>query len=331
MLVLSLVCGWSLAGVCSAEKLHDLPFACEATHEPIATRSAAAGSPNSLLVACPSWAQKTGSTGSSGRRDRQVVVLFVLVNLEVRSPRGQPGSVTHPESSVPNSHLYKRTSAYGYRPPGCPAPVSVGLYCGMGECQAIDTESKVFPIHIGAVPQSNRDLTASDSSMGGMGGMNSPGGFGSAGGFGGMGSGGGLLGCELRVSVSGYQPIVKSITDPGRIADRCRHAIARRIDGVQGSSISVTSLQVPNNARKEFEKGDRGSSQQSPGVGNAALGKGRRGIRQIRGCLDRARRSLCKWPRDGSLKQAYGKAISSDCNRFLRIWVSNGGTADRGV
>ena len=122
-----------------------------------------------------------------------------------------------------------------------PEPVSVGLYCGMGELQAIHTDMKgYFQFTFGAGPQSNVDMSASDSPMvSATGGMNGPSGPGSMGGFGGMGSmisGGGMLGCELRVSVSGYQPVTKTITDRGDIGqiDVGNHATAadRRSGGI---------------------------------------------------------------------------------------------------
>ena len=137
----------------------------------------------------------------------------------------------------------------------------------MTSVQTIHTDSKgYFQFTLGAGMQGNQDITASDTPMQTMpNGTSSPGDFGGMtgmsgmGGFCGMGSpGSSLVGCELRVSVSGYRPIEKTITDSGDIGQIDAGTLQlQRIEGAQGSSISVTSLQVPEKARKEFEKGDK--------------------------------------------------------------------------
>jgi tetratricopeptide (TPR) repeat protein len=67
-----------------------------------------------------------------------------------------------------------------------------------------------------------------------------------------------LTGCEVRVSVPGYLPMTKSITEPAEITGIDVGTLhLTRAAGVAGSSISVTSLQVPNDARKEFERGEK--------------------------------------------------------------------------
>jgi tetratricopeptide (TPR) repeat protein len=67
-----------------------------------------------------------------------------------------------------------------------------------------------------------------------------------------------LMGCEVQVSVPGYLPLNKTITDRSDISGIDVGSLhLTRVAGVTGSSISVTSLQVPNNARREFEKGDK--------------------------------------------------------------------------
>ena len=62
----------------------------------------------------------------------------------------------------------------------------------------------------------------------------------------------------MRVSVPGYLPMTKTITDHADITGIDVGTLhLTRIAGVTGSSISVTSLLVPNGARKEFEKGEK--------------------------------------------------------------------------
>jgi hypothetical protein len=138
-----------------------------------------------------------------------------------------------------------------------PEAVSVALGCGMRSLQVIQTDLKgYFQFTLGAGTQSNMDMSASnDSRMSrGNGGVQSFGGpGGSVGGAQSM-----LTGCEVHVTVPGYMPLTKTITDH---ADMTGVEIGTlhltRLAGVAGSSISVTSLLVPDGARKEFEKGDK--------------------------------------------------------------------------
>lgn len=143
-----------------------------------------------------------------------------------------------------------------------PEPVSVQLNCGINLLQVIQTDLKgYFQFILGAGPQSNANFSAADDTpvgmngmggMGGMTGMGSPNSYGRSGGF------GDLTGCELRVTVDGYQPATRVLSGPPELSTMDVGTMRlTRIAGVQGSAISVTSLLVPSNARKEFEKGDK--------------------------------------------------------------------------
>jgi tetratricopeptide (TPR) repeat protein len=67
-----------------------------------------------------------------------------------------------------------------------------------------------------------------------------------------------LTGCEVQVMVPGFVPLNKIITDRADITGvEIGTLRLTRLAGVSGSSISVTSLMVPDGARKEFEKGDK--------------------------------------------------------------------------
>ena len=134
-----------------------------------------------------------------------------------------------------------------------PEAVSVSLGCGIQSMQVIQTDLKgYFQYTLGGGTQSNMDFSASsDAPMSGSG-AQMPSRLG--------GSQSALTGCEVRVSVPGYMPLSKTITDR---ADMTGVEIGTlrltRLAGATGSSISVTSLMVPNDARKEFEKGDKDS------------------------------------------------------------------------
>jgi tetratricopeptide (TPR) repeat protein len=136
-----------------------------------------------------------------------------------------------------------------------PDPVSVQLDCGVSVLQVIQTDLKgYFQFTLGAGPQSNANLGAASDTPIGMagGGMNFPGSQGRIGGF------GDLTGCEVRAVVDGYLPATHILSGPPELTTMDAGTIRlTRIAGVQGSAISVTSLLVPSNARKEFEKGDK--------------------------------------------------------------------------
>ena len=139
-----------------------------------------------------------------------------------------------------------------------PEPVSVQLDCGLRVLQVIRTDLKgYFQFVLGQGPQSNADYSAADDEIMGPGlGMNGANGMGGSG-FGAPGFGNNLIGCELRVSVDGFQSSVRPITSPPDLEtiDVGTFHLSR-IAGVEGSAISVTSMLVPSNARKEFQKGE---------------------------------------------------------------------------
>ena len=83
-------------------------------------------------------------------------------------------------------------------------------------------------------------------------------GMNSSSGYGGRSAFGGLMGCEVRVSAPGYLPYSNSITqlsEMGKIDVGTLYL--KRLAGVPASSVSVTSLLVPDSARKEFEKAEQ--------------------------------------------------------------------------
>jgi tetratricopeptide (TPR) repeat protein len=139
-----------------------------------------------------------------------------------------------------------------------PEPVTVELNCGTRSLQVIHTDLKgYFQFTLGEGPQSNADFSASnnDSFMSSISsGTNFPSGI-----RGFSASGGSLMGCELQISVAGYQPLTRTIPpDPGNLGVIDVGTMElRRVAGVQGSAISVTSLRVPGRAHKEFDKGDK--------------------------------------------------------------------------
>lgn len=136
-------------------------------------------------------------------------------------------------------------------------PVSVELSCGIRLVQVIHPDLKGnFQFFLGAGPQGNMDMSARNNTSVAL--DISP--LDSPGASSGVGvSGPPLAGCEVRVSVPGYQPLSKFIMmhtqEVGGI--NVGTLILSRIAGAQGAAISVTSLLAPKKARKEFEKGEK--------------------------------------------------------------------------
>ena len=130
-----------------------------------------------------------------------------------------------------------------------PEPVSVELNCGMRAVQVIHTDlGGYFTFSLGTGMQSNMDFSASNDNPMAQGGRtssitgNSP---------------GSLTGCEVRVAVPGYHPLAVTLGHPDMERLEVGSLQLRRIAGVEGSAISVTSLLVPANSRKEFDRAEK--------------------------------------------------------------------------
>jgi len=126
-------------------------------------------------------------------------------------------------------------------------PVSIELNCGMRPVQVIHSDlGGYFTFNLGSGAQSNIDFSASNESPQSFGAnaSNLPNRYGNP-----------LAGCELRLSVAGFRPAnlpLTHATDMGRV-DIGSIALDR-IGTAKGSEVSVTSLLVPKEAAKEFEK-----------------------------------------------------------------------------
>ena len=206
-----------------------------------------------LLVAWPSAGQKSGSgssgSGSSGSSGSTTPPAGNAPGVPVQQPGANPGQPQFETPVFVNGRILMDSGQ------PVPEPVSVALGCGIRSLQVIHTDLKgYFQFTLGAGAQSNMDFSASNDSPSAtnMNGMTSSNGQSSG------DSQNMLMGCDVRVSVPGYMPLSKTINeraDIGGIDMGTLHLT--RVAGVTGSSISVTSLQVPNGARKEFEKGDK--------------------------------------------------------------------------
>lgn len=190
-----------------------------------------------LLAAPSSWAQKSGSPSQPGNS-------------------GHTGA-SQPTPSAPQNqeplYVNGRVVLDGGLP--VPEPVNVALYCGTRSLVSVHTDLRgYFQMSLGAGGEADNDFSASNESTvslsGGSPNLPNSGAAGD--------SGDTLTGCEVRISVPGYQPLNRIISD---VADLNRVEMGTlrltRIANVQGSSISVTSMLVPGNARKDFEQGQK--------------------------------------------------------------------------
>ena len=208
-----------------------------------------------LLTALPAWCQKGGGGGGGGGGAGGVGG-----GGTGGSQPGAPttGVFTGPSSSATQSQppqmIYGRvTMENGER---VPEPVPVALICGWQTLQMVQTDLKgqfQFQFGMGNY-QTDTDFSAvNDSTLTSNGSSTNP-----QSGFVTYGSSDmKLFGCELSIMESGFLPVTKVITQPGSLGVMdLGTLVLQRLAGVQGSAISVTSLMVPGNARKEFEKGE---------------------------------------------------------------------------
>ena len=192
-----------------------------------------------------------------------------------------------------------------------PEPVSVGLDCGTELRQAIYTDQKgYFEFILGGGPQGNMDMSASNGSTALRGG-NMAGGFGGMSGAGDPGSR--LRGCELQLSVAGYEPLTKEITEPGDITGVDAGTLQlRRLAGVEGSSISVTSLLVPSKAHKEFDKAENDLRSNHPASATQHLEKAVAEYDKYAAAWNLLGGIYSSSGEKEKAGQAYAKAIASD-------------------
>jgi hypothetical protein len=205
-----------------------------------------------LLVASASKGQQTGTSGSGTKSSAPSAPS--QPSGPVSTQPSQQTGLSQPQFQSP-IYVNGRILMDSGQP--VPESVSVSLGCGMRSLQVIYTDSKgYFHFTLGSGPQGNLAMDASNDSVISPTGNSVQTPLGGVGQFGGSQSR--LTGCDVQVSVPGYLPLSKTITDPADVTGVDVGTLhLTRAAGVAGSSISVTSLQVPNDARKEFEKGEK--------------------------------------------------------------------------
>jgi len=137
-----------------------------------------------------------------------------------------------------------------------PEPVAIERVCGGSAHKEGYTDSKGrYQIQLGQNFEM-QDVSESGTMTNGMG-MDSRSGMGSPAGMGGV-SPRDLIGCELRAMLPGFQSSTVMIRVEGAFGEIRMDTISlQRIGGGTGTTISLTTMQAPNGARKAFEKAQK--------------------------------------------------------------------------
>jgi len=193
-------------------------------------------------------------------------------------------------------------------------PVSIELNCGMRTLQVIHTDlGGYFTFNLGGGTQGNLDFSASNESTQSFGsqmtGLSTQ--FSNP-----------LAGCELRLAVAGYRPLNITLThnaDLGRVDVGNIHL--QRIGAAKGTGISVTSLLVPKDASKEYERAVKDIQNNKP---EAALP-------HLQKAVELYDKYAAAWNAIGQLylgrnlvekaEKAFEKAVEADAD-YIPPWIS---------
>jgi Tfp pilus assembly protein PilF len=186
-----------------------------------------------------------------------------------------------------------------------------------------------FQFVLGAGPDSNNvEMSASDDTPVRMGATpsNSPVGLGGVG-----DSAHRLWGCDVEVSVPGYELASKSITDDAN-ADGINVGTLTltRIAGIHGAAVSVTSLSAPDKARKEFEKGEKDARNKHLDSAARHLEKAVAAYDNYALAWDELGRIYAIGHRTEDARQAFTRAIAADpqyippCVNLAQLELQNG-------
>jgi Tfp pilus assembly protein PilF len=203
-----------------------------------------------LLAMCiPAFAQRTGTSSSPSPGSR---------------PTGSTNAPTLPQppTNFPNTQserqvMYISGSVVLQEGNAPPEPVAIERVCGGSAHKEGYTDSKGhYQIQLGQNFEI-QDVAESGGSISGLGGNRS--GMGNPGG---PGMGGvnprDLIGCELRAMLPGFQSSSVMIRVEGSFGEiRMDTIVLQKIGGGTGTTISMTTMQAPNNARHEYEKAQK--------------------------------------------------------------------------
>lgn len=179
------------------------------------------------------------------------------------TPTVQP-SIPSPGSNFPSTQtqrqiLYISGSVVMQDGTPPPEPVAIERVCGGAAHKEGYTDSKGrYQIQLGQNFEL-QDVSESSNVSSGLGGMNGGSGLGNQAG---MGMGGvsqrDLIGCEVRAMLPGFQSSTAMIRVEGAFGEiRMDTITLQRLGGGEGTTISLTTMQAPKNARKAYEKAQK--------------------------------------------------------------------------
>jgi Tfp pilus assembly protein PilF len=209
-----------------------------------------------LALCMPAFAQRAGSSGNTGTGSRPT------------APTNTP-TVPQPPTNFPNTQPERQVMyisgsvvlAEGNPPP---EPVAIERVCGGSAHKEGYTDSKGhYQIQLGQNFEI-QDVSESGGSISGLGGNRSGMGNSSGSGLGGVNPRD-LMGCELRAMLPGFQSSSVMIRVEGSFGEiRMDTIVLQKIGGGTGTTISMTTMQAPNNARHEYEKAQKHLAKQNP-------------------------------------------------------------------
>lgn len=145
-----------------------------------------------------------------------------------------------------------------------PEPVAIERVCGGSSHKEGYTDSKGrYQIQLGQNLEI-QDVSETGGMNGQLGGMGGRSGLGTLSNSTGGISPQALMGCELRALLPGFQSSTVMIRVDGSFGEiRMDTIVLQQLGGGSGSTISLTSMQAPNNARRAYEKGEKDVDKQN--------------------------------------------------------------------
>src|SRR3954462_2139081 len=203
----------------------------------------------------PVVAQQPGNSGGAGGSKPTA---------PTSTPTTRPSGTNFPNTQTERQILYITGSVVLQDGTPPPEPIAIERMCGGSAHKEGYTDSKGhYQIQLGQNFEL-QDVSESSNAMGGFGSGNPPG----MGSPGGMGLGGvnprDLIGCELRGLLPGFQSSNVMIRVEGSFGEiRMDTIVMQRMGGGTGTTISLTTMQAPNGARKAYDKAEKSLAKQN--------------------------------------------------------------------
>ncbi|MCS6951666.1 MAG: tetratricopeptide repeat protein [Bryobacteraceae bacterium] len=138
-----------------------------------------------------------------------------------------------------------------------------------------------------------------------------------------------LIGCELRASLPGYQSQVVMLSGR-RLFDNpdVGTIVLRRLGNVEGTTISMTSLSAPKEARKAYEKGREAAGKKKWADAQKQLEKAVQLHPEYAAAWFELGRTLESQNHVAQAREAYSKALAAD-PKFINPYLQLAGIAAR--